>query len=45
LRAAGWLPVRVWEHDPPVAAARSIAELVRGRREEFRVRAPRPRDT
>lgn len=30
LIAAGWLPVRVWEHDDPESAAAALAELVRG---------------
>jgi DNA mismatch endonuclease (patch repair protein) len=32
LSQAGWLAVRVWEHDDPVAAAARIYELVRQRR-------------
>ncbi|MBX9387560.1 very short patch repair endonuclease [Streptomonospora nanhaiensis] len=32
LREAGWLPVRVWEHEDPEEAAHRVAELVRGRR-------------
>jgi DNA mismatch endonuclease, patch repair protein len=32
LRAAGWIPVRVWEHEQPLVAAHAIAELVRSRR-------------
>jgi DNA mismatch endonuclease (patch repair protein) len=31
LVAAGWLPVRIWEHEMPEAAARTIAEAVRSR--------------
>lgn len=31
LHAAGWLVVRVWEHDPPELAAQRIAQLVRER--------------
>lgn len=33
LRAEGWLPVVVWEHDDPRAAARRIGARVRRRRE------------
>lgn len=42
LRAAGWLAVRVWEHDDMGDAARLIAGLVRDRRgEELRpLRSP-----
>ncbi|MFG2263395.1 very short patch repair endonuclease [Streptomyces sp. NPDC048720] len=29
---AGWMPVRVWEHEDPAAAARKVAEVVRQRR-------------
>jgi len=32
LAAAGWLSIRVWEHEDPTAAARRVAEAVRGRR-------------
>ena len=31
LRAAGWLVVRIWEHETPAAAAARIARAVRGR--------------
>jgi DNA mismatch endonuclease (patch repair protein) len=31
LLAAGWLPLRVWEHEAPTAAARKVAEAVRSR--------------
>ena len=31
LDAAGWVALRVWEHDDPEAAAERIAEQVRGR--------------
>lgn len=31
LVAAGWLPLRIWEHEAPAAAARRIAETVRTR--------------
>ena len=32
LVAAGWLPIRVWEHENPVEAARRVAALVASRR-------------
>ena len=32
LVAHGWLPVRVWEHEEPTAAADRIAHLVLSRR-------------
>jgi len=32
LADAGWLVIRVWEHDEPDAAARQIAEVVEARR-------------
>jgi len=32
LVAAGWLPVRVWEHEDPAAAAAAIAAVVTARR-------------
>jgi len=35
LAAAGWLPVRVWEHEDPIEAARRVVDLVR-------MRSPRP---
>lgn len=28
LRDAGWLPIRVWEHEDPAAAARVIKDLI-----------------
>ena len=31
LRQLAWLPVHVWEHEPPVKAARRIAGIVRRR--------------
>lgn len=34
LAAAGWLAVRVWEHEDAKDAARRIAEVVRPRRSE-----------
>ncbi len=30
LRLAGWRPLRVWEHDSPVATARLIRDVVNG---------------
>jgi len=44
LTAAGWLPVRVWEHEPPAEAVDRLEALMLGRR---RVRScgptlPRP---
>lgn len=32
LRGAGWLPVRVWEHEDPVVAAQLIEDAVMSRR-------------
>ena len=32
LRAAGWLPVRIWEHEPPADAADRVAAAVASRR-------------
>ncbi|MFE0327945.1 very short patch repair endonuclease [Streptomyces sp. NPDC058960] len=29
---AGWMPMRVWEHEDPAVAARKIADVVRQRR-------------
>lgn len=40
LTAAGWLVVRVWEHEDPEAAADRIEQLVRGRRRGSRSRVP-----
>lgn len=37
LTQAGWLPIRVWEHDDPIAAALMIAEAVTGLRTKLRV--------
>ena len=31
-REAGWLPVRIWEHEDPQKAARRIASVVKRRR-------------
>lgn len=33
LAAAGWVSVRIWEHEDPVAAARQVEEVVRARRD------------
>lgn len=38
LTDAGWLPVRVWEHEDPEQAARRIANVVRQRRAQARKR-------
>ena len=32
LAAAGWVSVRIWEHEDPVAAARQVEGVVRARR-------------
>jgi DNA mismatch endonuclease (patch repair protein) len=32
LDAEGWVSVRVWEHEDPVAAARRVEDVVRARR-------------
>lgn len=32
LREAGWLPIRVWEHEDPTEAAERVAVVVRKRR-------------
>ncbi|WP_097185895.1 very short patch repair endonuclease [Blastococcus haudaquaticus] len=32
LRDAGWVPLRVWEHEPPALAASRVEQLVRTRR-------------
>ena len=37
LTQAGWLSIRVWEHDDPTEAALTIAEAVTGRRPKLRV--------
>lgn len=34
LAAAGWLPIRVWEHEDPGAAAGRIEDVVRQRRDD-----------
>jgi DNA mismatch endonuclease (patch repair protein) len=41
LRAAGWTVVRVWEHEPPDAAAAHIASRVRAAAESVRRGHPR----
>lgn len=38
---AGWLPIRVWEHEDPAAAAIRIAETVRNRRTSLQDQSPR----
>ena len=37
LTDAGWLSVRVWEHEDPIAAARRVARIVRRRRRQLAV--------
>lgn len=32
LRSAGWLPMRIWEHDDPGEAATKVRDVVNGRR-------------
>ena len=44
LRAAGWLPVIVWEHEDMVAAARAIHALDRRRRRDAGHPVPAGRD-
>ncbi len=41
LRDAGWLPIRVWEHEDPAKAAARIARTVRARRSSHRSRRGR----
>lgn len=36
LQAAGWLVVRIWEHEPPQVAADVIVSAVRGRSRDER---------
>lgn len=40
LRAAGWLPLRVWEHDDPEAVAATVIAAVRGRHPKPPIRIP-----
>jgi DNA mismatch endonuclease, patch repair protein len=40
LAAAGWLAVRIWEHEDPIKAARMLEQLVRDRAEPKNKRAP-----
>lgn len=35
LARAGWLSVRIWEHEDPEEAAHRVAQLVRSRRAQF----------
>ena len=35
LRNAGWLSLRVWEHEEPADAAERIAQIVRARRNDY----------
>jgi DNA mismatch endonuclease (patch repair protein) len=41
LAAAGWLAVRIWEHEDPVEAAQAIEQLVRDRTAEKQLRRTR----
>ncbi|GAA3442420.1 very short patch repair endonuclease [Planomonospora venezuelensis] len=36
LTDAGWMPVRVWEHEDPAEAVKTIVAVVRERRELFK---------
>jgi DNA mismatch endonuclease (patch repair protein) len=36
LQDAGWLSVRVWEHEDPESAARRVADVVRRRRKALK---------
>jgi len=38
---AGWLPIRVWEHEEPTAAAMKIATILRDRRTSLQEQSPR----
>ncbi|MBP2323047.1 DNA mismatch endonuclease (patch repair protein) [Kibdelosporangium banguiense] len=40
LAEAGWLSIRVWEHEDPLAAATRIAEVVTARRSLARIPMP-----
>lgn len=35
LTSAGWLSLRVWEHEDPVMAAERVARIVTKRRQQF----------
>ena len=37
LTSAGWLSVRVWEHEDPMVAAETVARIVTERRRQFSV--------
>jgi DNA mismatch endonuclease (patch repair protein) len=39
LQDAGWVVIRVWEHEPPADAASRIASLVRSRRQREQIRS------
>jgi DNA mismatch endonuclease (patch repair protein) len=43
LAAAGWLAVRIWEHEDPAEAAQAVEQLVRDRTAEKQPRRPRVR--
>jgi DNA mismatch endonuclease (patch repair protein) len=45
LRAAGWLVIRVWEHEAPMAAAVRIARAVRERRRHHSIKRPPQRQS
>jgi DNA mismatch endonuclease (patch repair protein) len=42
-RAAGWLVIRVWEHEEPAIAARRVARSVRDRTRRMALRRSSPR--
>jgi len=42
LAAAGWMAVRVWEHEEPAAAAERIARIVGGRHAKASRESPHP---
>lgn len=39
LKVAGWISVRVWEHEDPAVAARRVARIVRRRRARLQAAA------
>jgi DNA mismatch endonuclease (patch repair protein) len=43
LAAAGWLAVRIWEHEDPAEAAQAVEQLVRDRTAAKQPRRPRVR--
>lgn len=38
LQEAGWLSIRIWEHDDPAVEAKRVASIVRSRRESMTAR-------